>query len=95
MPSPGFSGGRASSGNGHQEPTKLGLIDRSRGMGNDALEPKVASLSESDDSRSEGEPMQTGFVRLGGMSLRLELRVSLARKIMATGILYPSTRDIS
>ena len=86
MPSPGFSGGYARSGKGHQERIKLGLIDFSRGMGKVVLAlPKEASVVETEGSRREGEAMQMGLVRLGGMVLRLALRVSLARKMMPTG----------
>lgn len=87
MPSPGFSGGKARRGNGHQERMKLGLIACSSGIGKEPLEPKLASIVEPEGSSCAGEPMQTGFVRFGGISLRFDVLVSLARKMIPTGML--------
>lgn len=40
-------------------------------------------------------PMQTGFVRFGGMSVRDELSEEAYSAMMPIGRLYPSTREIS
>jgi hypothetical protein len=60
-----------------------------------AFDPKVASAVLPIGANRDEVPMQTGFVKFGGTSCKVELPVSASNEIMPTGMLYPSTSEIS
>lgn len=46
-------------------------------------------------SSSAAVPIQIGLVRFGGISVNVELPDSGYKEMIAIGMLYPSTREIS
>ena len=55
---------------GHQDATSDALTDSSRGMGYDELVPELASDVSPSAVSKEAVPIQMGFVRFGGISVR-------------------------
>ena len=64
-------------------------------MGNDELVPRFASSVEPSAASRAAVPIQMGFVRLGGMRVRVEFPDSGYRETIPMGRLYPSTREMS